>query len=128
MNRSHSFQNLLDNVLAPEVEAGPFGAPPLGTDPMPERRDPEARLLFRGCLIIFCIFGLAAITLRDAEVRHSMPPAPAVAVEPSAGSALAVARQLQPGQSYCIQDLREGDCYWCAHRTDSGDTVGGYAC
>lgn len=129
MKRSHSFQNLLDHTtLAPEVEAPPadtFGLAAVQTE---RRRDPELRPLFRWLLIPLCLASLAAITLRDHEVRHTLPPPPAVAVEPGAATALAIARSLAPGQSHCIQDWREGDCYRCAHRTESGDAVGGYAC
>lgn len=129
MNRTHNMQSLLD-TLAPEVEAGPcstqHAAP--STPAGGNRRDPEARILFRGALIILCAVGLAVSLLRDAEVRYSMPPPPPVAVEPGAATSLAIARSLAPGQSHCIQDWREGDCYRCAHRTESGDAVGGYAC
>lgn len=80
-SRSHSFQNLLD-TLAPEVEAppaDPFGLAAVKTE---ERRDPYARVFFRGCVILFCILGLAVILLRDAEVRSALPPPPTAAVEP----------------------------------------------
>lgn len=48
--------------LAPEVEAPPAQ--------VLEHRDPEARLIFRGLLILVFFIGLFALSLRDREIRE----------------------------------------------------------
>jgi hypothetical protein len=115
---------LPDDILAPECEAPPTGHLSPVTDHR-DSRDPEARVFFRGALMIFCLLGIFAITVRDIEVR-SQPPAPALTV-PAATWAHHATTRLAPGESTYAHDFTE-DCVAAAHRDTRGNVVIGQHC